>query len=188
MSWVAGTKMPHQEKLIDLFEEEDERKPLIAKELNWTFYTTKYSDLSTGTDKVIVIRASELYFIRMEAMAMMDSVGYASDIRNDLNRIRHRAGLPSITEEQSSSILNLIAKEKQLEFAFEGKRWVRPHPHKNEPLKKWQRYQKTIKCYFPFHKVKSFLTQTSESKTRMRGIDVICNSIIFETVNMDYEP
>lgn len=100
----------------------DKRKPLIASNYMGKYYSTKYSDLTTGSDKVIVLRSAEMYFIRAEANYQLDSVENKSQIVADINLVRQRAGLQPLTADVKA-LRNAIEHEKQIEFAFEGKRW-----------------------------------------------------------------
>jgi hypothetical protein len=109
------------EKLVNLIDPQDKRKDLVASVYKGIYYTSKYSDLITGSDKVIVLRNAELYLIRAEANYQIDSVANFTSIISDINAIRYRANLPSVAS--YSSLIGLIDKEKQIEFAFEGKRW-----------------------------------------------------------------
>jgi len=101
----------------------DKRKPLIASNHSGKYYSTKYSDLTTGSDRVIVMRTAEMYFIRAEANYQIDSVGNRPQILADINIIRNRAGLQPIALGSVIPLRNMIEHEKQIEFAFEGKRW-----------------------------------------------------------------
>lgn len=84
-------------------------------------YAIKYDDLSTGSDNFIVIRLAEMYLIRAEATAMQN--GDPLQIRNDLNTIRVRSGLPVVNSSDIAVLLSGIESERQLEFSFEGHRW-----------------------------------------------------------------
>lgn len=101
----------------------DERKPLIAANHSGKYYSTKYSDLSTGSDRVIILRTAEMYFIRAEANYQLDSLANQPEILADINAIRSRAGLQPIISGSITSLRGIIEREKQIEFAFEGKRW-----------------------------------------------------------------
>lgn len=103
--------------------DEDKRKPLIASYYSSKFYSAKYSDLTTGSDRVIVLRTAEMYFIRAEANYQLDSITNQPEILSDINTIRGRAGLQPVLAGTVTSLKNLIEREKQIEFAFEGKRW-----------------------------------------------------------------
>lgn len=117
------------QKLVDLIEPSDERKNLIASLYTTStglkmYYTTKYSNLTSGSDKVIVLRKAELYLIRAEANYWLDSIANQQLILDDINLVRNRANLSSIDFlNLTGSLINCIDNEKQIEFAFEGKRW-----------------------------------------------------------------
>jgi hypothetical protein len=64
-----------------------------------------------------------MYFIRAEANYQLDSVANKPSIVSDINLVRLRAGLLPLLAENVSALRNLIEQEKQIEFAFEGKRW-----------------------------------------------------------------
>lgn len=101
----------------------DERKPFIMAFHSGKYYSTKYSDLATGSDRVIMLRTAEMYFIRAEANYQLDSLANQPEILADINAIRSRAGLQPIISGNITSLRDLIEREKQIEFAFEGKRW-----------------------------------------------------------------
>jgi len=103
--------------------DDDLRKPFVAASFGDQYYTRKYADLATGSDKVIVMRTAELLFIRAEALYNIDSVTNLQQILSDINIIRQRAGLGAVSADTLSSCSFLIQREKQIEFAFEGKRW-----------------------------------------------------------------
>jgi len=85
-------------------------------------YAKKYNDLSLGDKNVIVLRLAEMYLIRAEAEAHL-STGVVSDVQDDVNTIRNRAGLVNTDAATMSDLLLAIEKERRLEFAFEGQRW-----------------------------------------------------------------
>ena len=78
------------------------------------FYCNKYTDLSTGSDKPIVLRLSEMHLIRAEALLMGSGSADA-----DLNMIKIRAGIPTVT----GATIDDIIDERELELSFEGHRW-----------------------------------------------------------------
>jgi hypothetical protein len=84
-------------------------------------YVIKYSDISGGTDNVIVIRLAEMYLIRAEANAMLEAP--VSEIRDDLKVIRERAGLGNVSAYSLGDLILAIEAERRTEFAFEGHRW-----------------------------------------------------------------
>ncbi len=109
--------------LVSSVEEIDQRYPLIAADYKDKYYTNKYSDLTTGTDKVIIFRTAELLFIKAEAEYFLDSLGNYQSIMDGINLIRNRSGLPSIDMPPGNALWEHIERERQIEFAFEGKRW-----------------------------------------------------------------
>jgi len=64
-----------------------------------------------------VIRLAEMYLIRAEANFRLNTVVGDTPL-NDINRIRNRSGLTSLTAAQLD--LNAILKERKLELSFEG--------------------------------------------------------------------
>ena len=101
----------------------DKRKELVASLYGDRYYTTKYPDLVTGANRVLVLRAAELLFIEAEAAYHLDSITNSGLILDNINTIRHRAGLDSIAAFPAGEIWNTLSREQQIEFAFEGKRW-----------------------------------------------------------------
>jgi starch-binding outer membrane protein, SusD/RagB family len=84
-------------------------------------YGIKYKDYTSGTDRVYVIRLAEMFMIRAEALAYTD--GNIDDIRNDINILRTRAGLPATTATTFDELKLAIEGERRHEFAFESQRW-----------------------------------------------------------------
>lgn len=82
------------------------------------YMVTKYNDVSTGSDNVVVTRLAEMYLIRAEAK-FKGATGTAVAL-DDVNLIRDRAGIdPLAGPLTNDDILN----ERRLEFAFEGLRF-----------------------------------------------------------------
>jgi hypothetical protein len=111
------------EKLQGMFEPGDLRKEMIASKYEGKYHTRKYSDLVTGSDRVVVMRNTENLFILAEAACQLDTVLYRDTILDCLNRVRERAGLEPLEDGYPGGLKELIQREKQVEFAFEGKRW-----------------------------------------------------------------
>jgi len=89
------------------------------------FYPFKYkkSPLSdqTLTEYLMVLRLGEQYLIRAEARVQQNNI---SESQEDLNIIRNRAGLPSTTSADKTSLLASIWHERQVELFTEwGQRW-----------------------------------------------------------------
>ncbi len=103
--------------LINSFEDEDVRKDLF---LGNTPYCNKYESLTSGADNVYIFRLAELYLIRAEANARLQR--NLTEVNNDINKIRLRAGLNNIFSSSYSELLDFIESERKHEFAFEGHR------------------------------------------------------------------
>lgn len=84
-------------------------------------YGAKYNDVAGGVDRVNVLRLAEMYLIHAEALAYTN--GDVAAIQNDINVIRHRAGLPDTEAADIASLKLAIENERRFEFAFEGHRW-----------------------------------------------------------------
>lgn len=111
------------EKLAGLLEARDARKDMIVSTFNGRSYTRKYSDLVTGSDRVVVLRNTENLFIMAEASYFIDSIGREDEILSYLNMVRSRAQLDTFETVPAGGLWDLIQRERQIEFAFEGKRW-----------------------------------------------------------------
>jgi len=94
---------------------------VIAADTSYLPYGIKYKDFTTGTDRVYVLRLAEMYMIRAEAQAY--SNGNIEDIRNDINILRTRSGLPATTATTYDELKQAIENERRHEFAFESQRW-----------------------------------------------------------------
>jgi hypothetical protein len=84
-------------------------------------YGFKYIDVAGGTDHVYVFRLAEMYLIKAEALAY--SGGNITAIQNNINAIRHRAGIDSTMVASIPELKLVIENECRHEFAFEGHRW-----------------------------------------------------------------
>lgn len=109
--------------LIQSFESGDQRK------LQWTrtlrvgnqdkFQVKKYTIVSgqPRQEYNVVLRLAEQYLIRAEARVRL---GDLTGALSDLNVVRKRAGLPSLTENNSTiNLLHAIARERQIELFSE---------------------------------------------------------------------
>jgi hypothetical protein len=119
--------------LLNSFEAGDQRKIdwLDSNTVNGTIYYYPYKyKVASGSDKIeynIVLRLAEQYLIRAEARA---ELGKINDAIGDLNKIRHRAGLPDTKAKDKQSLINAIRHERKVElFAEWGHRWF--------DLKRW---------------------------------------------------
>jgi starch-binding outer membrane protein, SusD/RagB family len=71
-------------------------------------------------DNIPVIRISEMYLNRAEALAL---TGKEADALIDVNRIRTRAGLEAKTGLTGKALIDEIAAQRRIELAFEGHRF-----------------------------------------------------------------
>lgn len=115
--------------LVEAFNSTDKRLPKwIGTYSNGTSswnYPFKYK-VKTGatplTEYSMVLRLAEQYLIRAEARAMQNNFEGA---RNDINKIRFRAGLADTDLNTLPELLLAIEKERRLEFFAEwGHRWL----------------------------------------------------------------
>ena len=105
----------------------DRRLNLREESTNFTgatrFYSTKFNDGQNNTSDAPLIRVSEMYLIRAEALAELNGVNQESiDL---VNPIRKRAGLKSWTLSDFSTkteFITAILNERRKELAFEGHR------------------------------------------------------------------
>lgn len=85
--------------------------------------TRKFPDAVTNTDLSPLMRTSEIYLNRAEALAEINGVNQESI--NLVNPIRRRAGLPEWTVSQFASkeaLIDAILTERRKELCFEGHR------------------------------------------------------------------
>ena len=92
---------------LALYEPGDQRKALIDVDV-----TTKYDN---AYGNVHISRLAEMYLIRAECNFRLSS-GVGATALADVNRIRNRAGLPSLLVVTLADIL----KERKIELSFEG--------------------------------------------------------------------
>ncbi|HZV70370.1 MAG TPA: RagB/SusD family nutrient uptake outer membrane protein [Saprospiraceae bacterium] len=107
--------------MIDSYEFGDKRFDATYAYSGTTPYVVKYDDLSTGSENVIVLRLAEMYLIRAEAGAKLQTD--ITLIWGDVNIIRNRAGLGTNNTVSYDDVLNAVEKERRHELAFEGHRW-----------------------------------------------------------------
>ncbi|GEM52732.1 membrane protein [Empedobacter brevis NBRC 14943 = ATCC 43319] len=114
--------------LLNAFEPGDQRKQMWIGEVTdgnevWYFPYKYKQQENTGTsmEYSIVLRLAEQYLIRAEALVHLDDL---SGARQDINVIRHRAGLANTNAVSSQEMLDAILKERRLElFTEQGHRW-----------------------------------------------------------------
>lgn len=86
-------------------------------------YKWKNAGGFASADNTYLIRYGDVVLLKAEALNELNQIGAAV---TEVNRIRNRAGLPNLTQEQSSSrevLRNTILKERRLELFQEAQRW-----------------------------------------------------------------
>ena len=112
--------------LLSAFEAGDVRRNLYERGTNGRgtaeIECTKFFGRtgSVNLDNIPVIRISEMYLNRAEALAL---TGKETDALIDVNRIRTRAGLDPKTGLTGKGLIDEIAAQRRIEFAFEGHRF-----------------------------------------------------------------
>lgn len=111
------------ESLVGSFAQDDLRKShwigVVSDENGTWYYPFKYKEFQySGTSKEysIVLRLSEQYLIRAEALAKL---GDLTGARQDLNKIRNRAGLPNTSAGSKEELLEAILEERKKELFTE---------------------------------------------------------------------
>lgn len=86
------------------------------------YYPHKYTAPLSKTEYHIALRLSDVILIRAEARAQRDDYNGACD---DIDLVRNRAGLPSITRLgiNRTKLLQAVEQERMIEFLSEGSRW-----------------------------------------------------------------
>ncbi len=115
-------EMAPEQNLLDAYEAGDERKEATIDETGNTPYVIKYENLTDGSDNVYVFRFADIYLMRAEANAQRGTG--TINIKSDINKVRTRAGLSGVAGNTREELLDAILKERRLEFAFEGQRWI----------------------------------------------------------------
>jgi hypothetical protein len=128
-----------QNDLLDAFKANDERKNAWTKTgtINSQAYTYpfKYKTAlgvpgAAKTEYNMVLRLAEQYLIRAEARAAEGKITGTNSAESDLNIIRNRAGLGSLTLVTATDAAQAIEQENRIEFFTEwGHRWL--------DLKRW---------------------------------------------------
>jgi len=118
--------------LYDLFSENDIRKSLFKKGKDINIFKYPGRDKILGLDNVPIIRFSEMYLIKAEALvrlSFMDANKKNKDIYQNtarllLDTLRKRADINAIpTNLVDNDLLELIYTERRKEFMFEGQRF-----------------------------------------------------------------
>lgn len=104
--------------VIDLYEDTDVRKNLFINDAEWPndYWTLKYPgkgpDGNLREDDIPVLRLSEMFLIRAEAVLN----GATGDADADLNAIRSARGASSVTD----ATLDDVYLERRMELCYEG--------------------------------------------------------------------
>lgn len=116
------------ETLIASFETGDLRRSswvgTVTTATGSWYYPFKYKLNTTGTTSTeysILFRLEEQYLIRAEANAQLENLEASKE---DLNKIRSRAGLGNTSAETKEELITAVLKERRVEFFTElGHRW-----------------------------------------------------------------
>jgi tetratricopeptide (TPR) repeat protein len=95
------------------------RNTIIAQDNQGRWYGDLYYRVP-ASDPSYVIRIAEIYLIRAEALAQQNRL---EEARDDLNRVRERAGLADTEAITQQDILLAIENERRVEFLQEPHRW-----------------------------------------------------------------
>jgi starch-binding outer membrane protein, SusD/RagB family len=121
--------------ILDIFESEKDTTGKVIVDIRRSLYElgtagrgtaeiecTKFLGRSgaVNLDNIPVIRISEMYLNRAEALAKS---GNEAGALTDVNLIRTRAGLPAKTMLTGKALIDEILKQRRLELAFEGHRF-----------------------------------------------------------------
>jgi hypothetical protein len=123
-SGAKGHNLPTKE-IYNIFTTGDKRRDAyIGLTNNGVPYSKKLTKPSTapadGGSNVVILRLADVYLLIAECYA------HASDLLNAnvyVNKIKNRAGLPSVTISDQVQLLDEIALERRKELVGEGHRW-----------------------------------------------------------------
>lgn len=120
--WYSGgntkaDEIPVNLDLINAFDSSDSRRSASIEAGNQV--ATKYSVLGADQDW-IELRLADVILMYSEAL---NESGSSSSALIELNKIRTRAGLLSLTSTDAAVLRQSIQDERRLELAFEGHRW-----------------------------------------------------------------
>lgn len=113
---------PTQE-FFDAHEDGDARRDFNIGINGGDLFGKKYFRIVNEDDDVVVLRLAEMYLIRAEANARLNAD--AQTVREDIDIVRNRAGLPDLpaTVDTQQELLDAVLNERRFEFAFEGHRF-----------------------------------------------------------------
>jgi hypothetical protein len=125
LTTAPPTNVALREDFVNDFEPGDGRKAAwigqkTDSQNKTYYYPLKYKQYSTSTSSLeysVVLRVEELYLIRAEAYTQKGQYDLAAA---DLNTIRNRAGLPSLTGiTDQHTLINAVMKERRSELFTE---------------------------------------------------------------------
>jgi len=128
----ASVIFPLTTSLVSAFEPGDQRfQNWVASAVfgtNTSYYPFKYKNRQpvTPTEDQMIFRLAEVYLIRAEAAAHINTATSLTQAIADINSIRTRAQLPNTTADVTSqtAVLNAVMHERQTELFCEwGNRW-----------------------------------------------------------------
>jgi tetratricopeptide (TPR) repeat protein len=76
-----------------------------------------------STDPAYIFRIAEMFLIRAEARAQLNTPASLIGSSADLNKVRDRAGVPLSPAATQTDLLLAVENERRIEFAWEGHRW-----------------------------------------------------------------
>ncbi len=107
--------------ILNSFETNDSRlNTSISESQPGVFVVNKFRDEMPGDDRPYLFRLAEIYLYRAEARARNNNITGALE---DINLIRSRAGLDSVSASSMEEVLLLVEQERLIELCFETKRW-----------------------------------------------------------------
>lgn len=84
-------------------------------------YKWKSANGWASTNRQYLLRLGDIVLLKAEALNELDRPG---DARDEVNRIRHRAGVDETSSTNKEELRNIILNERRLELAQEGQRWA----------------------------------------------------------------
>ncbi|WP_285009128.1 RagB/SusD family nutrient uptake outer membrane protein [Pedobacter faecalis] len=118
--------------IYDEFEVGDRRKDIwtavVTVDGNAFPYSFKYKIWERNKPRqeyLVMFRLAEQFLIRAESRANLGKLSGANSALDDINVIRHRAGLKDFTDGSKESIIDEILTQRKFEFFLEfGHRWL----------------------------------------------------------------
>jgi len=120
------------EKFMTSFEDGDLRKPKIWDNAQipprkiWKFFGEGFNDESPdpSQNNIILVRLADIMLLKAEAHARLGEADLALPL---LNRIRNRAGLASLDQDEAEQLYgtveDAVMHERSIELCYEGHRW-----------------------------------------------------------------